>query len=159
MSLQMIVIEMTQAFATAWGNQAEQLIGDYLRRVGDEIGAECGGVIRFTQNMDLMKFVSSDPGPDQGGKSTSSYSWLLEQLDTGKGFSFSSETWPPEAGAEKDLFEQWGCPCVICTPIYRSGLKGFAFWGSGGTTNWGMQEIGGLKQVGNIFGIALDKMG
>jgi len=143
MSLQMIVIEMTQAFATAWGNQVEQLIGNYLRRVGDELGTECGGVIRFTQSMALMKFVASFPDTGHGGKNPEDYGWLLETLDTGKGFYFSQDDWPPEAGAEMDLFAQWGCSSVICTPIYRSELKGFAFWGSAGSVTWGMNEIEG----------------
>jgi hypothetical protein len=161
MSLQMIVIDMTQEFATAWGHQAEQLIGRYLGRVGDELGAQAGGVIKFTPSMKSMGFVSSWPGTDQGdgSRELGSYEWLMEQLNTGKGFYFSPDTWPSEAGAEKELFAQWGCASVICVPIYRNELRGFAFWGSEDTANWGMNELGGLKQVGNIFGIALDKMG
>jgi hypothetical protein len=91
-------------------------------------------------------------------KSLKKYGWLLNRLETGKGFFFSPGNWPPEAGAEKELFAQWGSPAVICTPIYRSELKGFVFWGRGDTSSWGMNELGGIKQVGNIYGIGLDKM-
>ncbi|MBT3786112.1 hypothetical protein HOF92_14140 [bacterium] len=162
MSLQMIVIEMTQKFTTAWGHQAEQLVEEYLGKIGDKIGAQSGGVMRFTPSMGSMGFISSwpDPDPENGGsRGLNQYDWLLGHLQSGNGFYYSPGTWPAEAGNERDLFAQWGCPSVICTPILRNELNGFAFWGSEDTPTWGMRELGGLKQVGNIFGIALDKMG
>ena len=61
-------------------------------------------------------------------------------------------------GAESNLFAGWGCSHVICAPISRGELKGFAFWGSEDPGSWGINEVRGLKQVGNIFGIGLDKV-
>ena len=160
MSLQMIVIEMTQAFATAWGNQAKDLLEEYLGRVGDELGAQSGGIIKFTPSMSSMGFVSSWPDSAQGemGTGTEPYEWLMNHLHTENGFYFSPDSWLPEAGSERALFGGWRCPHVICVPIFRGELKGFAFWGSENPVSWSINELRGLKQVGNIFGIGLDKI-
>ena len=141
MGLQNIIIEMTQRFAFVQKDDVDSLIQEYLEKVGNELGADRGGLIVFNHQKTNMTWLVEWEGKGQAYKhtckrrKTDKYPWMMEIFSRQQGFNFNPPNWPDGTQAEKEMFEKWSSPTVICQPVIENELKGFAFWGRGEASN------------------------
>ena len=161
-----LISSISTHFVNVLPAEIDEGIGIALGRVGEFLGADRAYLYLFDSAMHtgtLSHEWSADPSQQRPAVArafpTSAFPWTMKQITESQRIVTTTDAMPPEAAAERAMYEQAGNRSIVAVPLlYNRVPVGVLGVGSASVTKtWSEESSGLLRITGEIFLSAIER--